>query len=283
MRKKSPDSAAVYKIGAVSSLSGVPTPTLRGWEVRYASFTPYKTQSRHRLYSDDDVLKATLLKRLTDQGHAISNIARLDTHALNGLLQQQQVSNQARAREHGKDSAVFMAVDRGGGEEAEEGEKERKRAGETERRAHGSEKINEERTGGKLANLIERGQGEFGGGDVLFAEDFFESGEDLRIFRGDVGGLSGVGGEVVEFGFHGAGRRGGCGLGGFAGGAGTEILADGFPVADAHGLLAAVAGRFTVEERARLLRAAEERWEKADTIDVARGASGGAGGFEECR
>ena len=110
MRKYSPDSAAVYKIGAVSSLSGVPTPTLRGWEVRYASFTPYKTQSRHRLYSDDDVLKATLLKRLTDQGHAISNIARLNTHALNDLLQQQQVSNQARAREHGKDSEVLMAV-----------------------------------------------------------------------------------------------------------------------------------------------------------------------------
>lgn len=86
MRKKSPSSTAVYKIGAVSSLSGVPTPTLRGWEVRYASFTPYKTQSRHRLYSDDDVLKATLLKRLTDQGHAISNIARLRSgnhHSIN--------------------------------------------------------------------------------------------------------------------------------------------------------------------------------------------------------
>ena len=93
---------------------------------------------------------------------------------------------------------------------------------------------------------------------MLFAEDFFESGEDLRIFRGDVGGLSGVGGEVVELGFHGAGRGRGCGFGGFARRARAEILADGFPVADAHGLLAAVAGRFTVEERARLLRAAEE-------------------------
>ncbi|MEI7678323.1 MAG: MerR family transcriptional regulator [Betaproteobacteria bacterium] len=110
MRKKSPPSAAMHKIGAVSSLSGVPTPTLRGWEVRYASFKPHKTQSRHRLYTDDDVLKATLLKRLTDQGHAISNIAALDTHALNNLLQQQQVSNQSRARDETRGGAVFMAV-----------------------------------------------------------------------------------------------------------------------------------------------------------------------------
>jgi len=110
MRKKSPPSAAMHKIGAVSSLSGVPTPTLRGWEVRYASFKPHKTPSRHRLYTDDDVLKATLLKRLTDQGHAISNIAALDTHALNNLLQQQQVSNQSRARDETRGGAVFMAV-----------------------------------------------------------------------------------------------------------------------------------------------------------------------------
>lgn len=110
MRKKSLPAGALHKIGAVSSLSGVPTPTLRGWEARYASFTPHKTRSGHRLYSDDDVLKATLLKRLTDQGHAISNIAGLDAHALNHLLQQQQVSNQARARERGRESAVYMAV-----------------------------------------------------------------------------------------------------------------------------------------------------------------------------
>ena len=45
-------------------------------------------------------------------------------------------------------SGGFGGVDRGGGEEAEEVEKERKRDGETERRAHGSGKINEERVAG---------------------------------------------------------------------------------------------------------------------------------------
>ena len=100
----------VHKIGAISSLSGVPTPTLRIWEIRYATFTPHKTLGKHRLYSDDDVLKATLLKRLTEQGHAISNIAKLSSHALNNLLQQQQTSNQTKSRVLAPNQTVSLAV-----------------------------------------------------------------------------------------------------------------------------------------------------------------------------
>jgi DNA-binding transcriptional MerR regulator len=50
------------------------------------------TVGRQRLYSDDDVLRATLLKRLTEQGHAISSIARHNASQLNGLLQQHTAS-----------------------------------------------------------------------------------------------------------------------------------------------------------------------------------------------
>ena len=100
----------IHKIGAVSNLSGVPTPTLRIWEIRYATFTPHKTLGNHRLYTDDDVLKATLLKRLTEQGHAISNIAKLSSHALNNLLQQQQASNQSKSRSTTENQSVSLAV-----------------------------------------------------------------------------------------------------------------------------------------------------------------------------
>ena len=100
----------IHKIGAVSNLSGVPTPTLRIWEIRYATFTPHKTLGNHRLYTDDDVLKATLLKRLTEQGHAISNIAKLSSHALNNLLQQQQASNQSKSRAATENQSVCLAV-----------------------------------------------------------------------------------------------------------------------------------------------------------------------------
>ena len=100
----------IHKIGAVSNLSGVPTPTLRIWEIRYATFTPHTTLGNHRLYTDDDVLKATLLKRLTEQGHAISNIAKLSSHALNNLLQQQQASNQSKSRSTTENQSVSLAV-----------------------------------------------------------------------------------------------------------------------------------------------------------------------------
>ena len=66
---------------------------MRIWEARYATFKPIKSAGGHRLYSEIDVLKATLLKRLTEQAHAISSIASLDVPALNGLLQQQTSTN----------------------------------------------------------------------------------------------------------------------------------------------------------------------------------------------
>ena len=110
MNKNYLPNTPLHKIGAVSSLSGVPTPTLRVWEVRYATFNPLKTQGQHRLYSDDDVLKATLLKRLTEQGHAISNIANLSSQALNNLLMQQQSSNRIQVHRQLEDRSISMAI-----------------------------------------------------------------------------------------------------------------------------------------------------------------------------
>ena len=99
-----------HKIGAVSSLSGVPAPTLRIWESRYNCFTPHKTEGKHRLYNDDDVLKATLLKRLTENGHSISSVAALTCTALNDLLQKQQSANQRKQLTEHPGGTVSMAV-----------------------------------------------------------------------------------------------------------------------------------------------------------------------------
>ena len=110
MLNKTSQKAGLHKIGAVSSLSGVPTPTLRVWEMRYETFQPQKTESKHRLYTDDDVLKATVLKRLTDQGHSISSIAQLSSTELNHLLQQQQETNQRKAIADLKNQTVSIAV-----------------------------------------------------------------------------------------------------------------------------------------------------------------------------
>jgi len=74
-----------YRIGSISKLAGIPVPTLRVWESRYSAFTPIKTEGQHRLYGEEDLLRATLIKQLCDAGHAISTIANLGVLALNQL------------------------------------------------------------------------------------------------------------------------------------------------------------------------------------------------------
>ena len=82
------DNAPLYRIGAVSKLASVPVTTLRIWETRYQAFTPTKTLGQHRLYGQEDVLRATLLKQLSEQGHSISSIATLDCTQLRLLHNQ---------------------------------------------------------------------------------------------------------------------------------------------------------------------------------------------------
>ena len=80
-------SPSVYRIGAVSKLSGVPVPTLRIWQTRYSAFSPTTSQGQHRLYNDEDLRKAALLKTLIGQGHGIRLIAGLANPQLEQLLQ----------------------------------------------------------------------------------------------------------------------------------------------------------------------------------------------------
>ena len=91
-------------------LSGVPVPTLRVWEIRYGAFSPRMTGGRQRLYNDDDVLRATLLRRLTEQGHTISGIANHDAAKLNTLLQQHDVSKRDKAIRHSEHPILNVAV-----------------------------------------------------------------------------------------------------------------------------------------------------------------------------
>ncbi len=66
-----------YRIGAVSRLTGVAPDTLRVWERRYGAVTPFRSKTGTRLYSRDDVGRLALIKRLVDDGDAISCVANL--------------------------------------------------------------------------------------------------------------------------------------------------------------------------------------------------------------
>lgn len=56
--------------------------TLRIWETRYGAFSPVKTEGKQRLFAEQDVSKALLLKQLSQNGHGISAIANLDLEQL---------------------------------------------------------------------------------------------------------------------------------------------------------------------------------------------------------
>jgi DNA-binding transcriptional MerR regulator len=77
-----PDPGQTYRIGAVARLTGIPPDTLRVWERRYAVVTPFRSDAGTRLYQAEDVSRLTLIKRLVDNGDAISHVASLSLDQL---------------------------------------------------------------------------------------------------------------------------------------------------------------------------------------------------------
>ncbi len=75
-----------FRIGAVSKLTQIPVDTLRAWERRYSVVAPGRADSSARLYSEDDVERLKLIKRLVDRDHAIGSIASLRQTELEALL-----------------------------------------------------------------------------------------------------------------------------------------------------------------------------------------------------
>jgi len=75
-----------YRIGAVSRLTGIPPDTLRVWERRYDLVTPQRSEGGGRLYSQEDVTRLSVIKRLVDSGHAIGTIAELSLEQLHERL-----------------------------------------------------------------------------------------------------------------------------------------------------------------------------------------------------
>lgn len=64
-----------YGIGAVAKLTGLTDHTIRVWERRYSAVVAERAANGRRLYAPADVEKLGLLKRLTDQGLSIGQIA----------------------------------------------------------------------------------------------------------------------------------------------------------------------------------------------------------------
>jgi DNA-binding transcriptional MerR regulator len=93
MSALTPSQSPLYRIGAVSKATAIPVSTLRIWQTRYGAFSPVKTEGNQRLFAEQDVSKALLLKQLSDAGHGIGSIAHLPLPALRELCHAQHPAN----------------------------------------------------------------------------------------------------------------------------------------------------------------------------------------------
>ena len=57
-------------IAAVSSLLGIPVPTIRSWERRYGFPVPARTQGKHRRYSVDEIDQLRMMRDEITRGHS---------------------------------------------------------------------------------------------------------------------------------------------------------------------------------------------------------------------
>jgi DNA-binding transcriptional MerR regulator len=77
---------ASYSIKQLSILSGVKAHTIRIWEKRYNLFSPNRTNTNIRRYSDDDLKFALNVSQLQAMGYKISQIASLTTEEISTIV-----------------------------------------------------------------------------------------------------------------------------------------------------------------------------------------------------
>lgn len=101
-------SESQFRIGAVSRLTGIPSDTLRVWERRYGVVEPHRTEGGSRLYSQDDIDRLSLIKRLVDSGHAIGTVANLNLQQLSERASQASVAVNPDARQAAEPARVVI-------------------------------------------------------------------------------------------------------------------------------------------------------------------------------
>ena len=80
-----------HSINIAAKRSGLTTHVIRVWEKRYGAVAPVRTDTNRRQYSDAEIDRLLLLKRATDAGHKISQIAPVSTENLAVLVAKDEV------------------------------------------------------------------------------------------------------------------------------------------------------------------------------------------------
>ena len=67
----------MHPMKVVSLRTGLSPHVIRIWERRYKAVVPDRSSTNRRLYSEDDIERLSLLRRATNAGYAIGQIAGL--------------------------------------------------------------------------------------------------------------------------------------------------------------------------------------------------------------
>jgi DNA-binding transcriptional MerR regulator/methylmalonyl-CoA mutase cobalamin-binding subunit len=76
-----------HPIGVVARRTGLKPDLIRAWERRYRAVAPGRTDTRRRFYSDEDVERLLLLRRVVSTGRGISQVAGLSNEELQALIE----------------------------------------------------------------------------------------------------------------------------------------------------------------------------------------------------
>src|SRR3954468_15875110 len=76
-----------HPIGVVARRTGLKPDLIRAWERRYGGVAPGRSETRRRFYSDEDIERLLLLRRVVHTGRGISQVANLSNAELEALIE----------------------------------------------------------------------------------------------------------------------------------------------------------------------------------------------------
>ena len=100
-----------YAIGVVARRTQTHPETIRVWERRYELIVPGRSETGRRLYSENDIAKLTLVKRLTELGHSVSSLAKLSNDELRDRLNASLASEPSKYAEQLSKLRIVFAND----------------------------------------------------------------------------------------------------------------------------------------------------------------------------
>jgi DNA-binding transcriptional MerR regulator len=91
-----------HPMAVASRLSGLGADLIRAWERRYGAVRPARAAGERRRFSDDDIRRLVLLRRVVEAGWQIGQVAALDDGELNRLCRHAGPPPDAPARQRGR-------------------------------------------------------------------------------------------------------------------------------------------------------------------------------------